>query len=50
MFALAKHRRQIETLGSQLENMGIQHIRATTNLGFSLKLHSALLALVFTNM
>jgi hypothetical protein len=50
MFALAKYRRQIETLGSQLENMGIQHIRATTNLGFFLKLYSALLALVFTNM
>jgi len=49
MFALAKHRHQIEILGSQLENMGIQHIRATTNHDFFLKVHAALLALLFTN-
>jgi len=50
MFALAKNRRQVETLGSQLENMGIQHIRARTNMGFFLKVHAALLACAFSNL
>jgi hypothetical protein len=49
MHALARHRHQIETLGSQLENISIQHIRASTNKGFFLKVHPALLVLLFTN-
>jgi len=49
MFTLARHRHQIEALGSQLENISIQHIRASTNKGFFLKVHPALLVLLFTN-
>jgi hypothetical protein len=43
---IRQHRRLIETVNSQLEAMGIQHLRARTNEGFLIKVHAALLALI----
>lgn len=49
MFDLARYRRRIETVNSQLEAMGMQDLRARTNEGFFLKVHASLLALAVTN-
>ena len=49
MFDLAKYRRRVETVGSQLVAMGLQEIRARTNAGFFLKVIAALFALFVTN-
>ena len=49
MFDLAKYRRRVETVGSQLVAMGLQEIRARTNAGFYLKVIAALFALFVTN-
>ena len=49
-YDLAQYRKRIETLNSQLEAMGIQHLHARTNLGFNLKAWASLLALAFTNI
>ena len=49
MFDLAKYRRRVETVGSQLVAMGIQEIRARTNEGFYLKVIAALFTLFVTN-
>lgn len=46
---IALHRKRIETVNSQLENMGIQDLHARTNEGFLLKLHASLLALLCAN-
>ncbi len=43
------HRHTIETLNSQLESMGTQHLRARTLDGFLLKVHASLLALACFN-
>ena len=40
------HRRRIETLNSQLEAMGAQHLHPRTVDGFLIKVHVPLLALV----
>jgi IS5 family transposase len=47
--ALRRYRKLIETLNSQLESMGVEHLRARTNPGFEIKIHSSLLAVYFTN-
>ena len=46
---LQRYRKLIETLNSQLESMGVEHLRARTNPGFEIKIHSSLLAVYFTN-
>jgi Transposase DDE domain len=48
-FRLRQYRKRVECVGSQLEAMGVQAIRARTNEGFLLKVHAALLAVSFTN-
>ena len=49
-FDLRHYRKRIETVYSQLEAMGIQHLHARTNSGFDLKAWASLLALAFTNI
>ena len=49
-FDLRLYRKRIETLYSQMEAMGVQHLHARTNLGFDLKAWATLLALAFTNI
>jgi len=49
-YDLRCYRRLIETVGSQLESMGIERLHARTNLGFEVKVHASLLALAFTNL
>lgn len=49
-FALQRYRKGIETLNSQLESMGIQHLKARTNQGFFIKVNASLLALICTNL
>ncbi len=49
-YDLAHYRKRIETVNSQLEAMGIQHLHARTNPGFDLKAWASLLALAFTNI
>ncbi len=49
-YDLAHYRKRIETVYSQLEAMGIQHLHARTNDGFDLKAWASLLALAFTNI
>ncbi len=44
-----QHRKQVETVFSQLEKMGIQRIHARTLDGFYLKVMASLSALAFTN-
>ena len=46
---LQRYRKLIETLNSQLESMGVEHLRARTNPGFEIKIHSSLVAVYFTN-
>lgn len=48
--ALREHRKRIETTNSQLEAMGLQRLRARTNAGFELKVHTSLVALTFINL
>ena len=47
---LHEYRHTIETVNSQLEKMGIERLAARTNVGFDLKVHAALIALICTNM
>ena len=49
-FDLRRYRKRIETVYSQMEAMGIQHLHARTNHGFDLKAYATLLALAFTNL
>lgn len=49
-FDMRLYRRRIETVYSQLESMGVQRLKARTNLGFELKAWASLLALAFTNI
>lgn len=49
-YDLRLYRKRIETLYSQLEAMGVQHLHARTNSGFDLKTWASLLALAFTNI
>ncbi|MGQ9895666.1 MAG: IS982 family transposase [Roseiflexus sp.] len=43
------YRHTIETVTSQLEQMGVERLRARTNAGLELKVHASLIALVCTN-
>ncbi len=43
------YRKTIESVNSQLENMGVQRLRARTNAGFDLKVHASLITLACTN-
>jgi len=47
---LRQYRHGIETVNSQLESMGLERLRARTNAGFVLKVHSSLLALYHTQL
>jgi len=47
--ALRAYRKRIESLYSQCEAMGVQRLRARSNLGLAIKLHASLLALTITN-
>jgi len=49
-YDLRQYRSRIETINSQLENMGLERLHARTNLGFEIKVHASLLALAFTNL
>ena len=49
-YDLALYRKRIESVYSQLESMGLQHLHARTNLGFDLKAFASLIALAFTNL
>jgi hypothetical protein len=46
---LKEFRRTIESVNSQLENMGVQRLRARTNAGFEMKVHASLIALTCMN-
>jgi len=49
-YDLRHYRRRIETVYSQMEAMGVQHLHARTNVGIDLKAYASLLALAFTNI
>lgn len=49
-YDLRRYRKQIETVYSQMEKMGIQQLYARTNAGFELKVYASVLALAFTNL
>jgi hypothetical protein len=49
-YDLRLYRKRIETVYSQLEAMGVQHLHARTNSGFDLKAYASLLALALTNI
>jgi hypothetical protein len=49
-FDLKRYRKGIETVNSQLEKMGTQHLHARTNTGFEIKVHASLLALACSNI
>ncbi len=46
---LREYRHTIETVNSQLENMGVERLHARTNAGLDLKLHASLIAVTCTN-
>lgn len=47
-YDLRLYRKGIETVNSQLESMGLEHLRARTNEGFEIKVHASLIALWHT--
>jgi hypothetical protein len=47
-YDLRLYRKSIETVNSQLESMGVQHLRARTNEGLDIKVHASLIALWHT--
>jgi hypothetical protein len=47
-YDLRLYRKRIETVNSQLESLGLQHLRARTNEGFDIKVHASLIALWHT--
>ena len=49
-YDLRLYRKSIETVNSQLESMGLQHLRARTNEGFEIKVHASLIALWHSQM
>lgn len=49
-FALQRYRHTVETVNSQLESMGVQHLKARTNEGFFIKVHASLFALICSNL
>lgn len=49
-YDLRLYRKSIETVNSQLESMGLQHLRARTNEGFEIKVYASLIALWHSQM
>jgi hypothetical protein len=49
-YDLRLHRHVIETVNSQLEKMGLEHLYARTNPGFMLKVHATMIALACSNI
>lgn len=49
-YELDQYRRRIETINSQLENMGLERLHARTHSGFEIKVLASLLALSFINL
>lgn len=49
-YDLKRYRKSIETVNSQLEKMGTQHLHARTNTGFDIKVHASLFALACSNI
>jgi len=49
-YDLRLYRKHIETLYSQMERMGTQHLYSRTNSGFALKAFASFFALAFTNI
>lgn len=49
-FDLRLYRHGIETVNSQLEKMGVEHLYARTNPGFMLKVHASMFALACSNL
>ncbi len=49
-YDLRLYRKRIETVYSQMEAMGVQHLHACTHHGLNLKAYASLLALAFTNI
>lgn len=49
-YDLRLYRKQIETVYSQMEAMGVQRLHVRTQLGLDLKTHASLLALAFANL
>lgn len=49
-YDLARYRKRIESVYSQMEAMGVQRLHARTNLGFDLKAFASVLALAFSNI
>jgi Transposase DDE domain len=49
-YDLQHYRKRIETIYSQMEKMGLQHLDPRTNLGFEMKVYASILALTFTNL
>ena len=49
-YDLKRYRKNIETVNSQLEKMGTQHLHAGTNTGFDIKVHASLFALTCSNI
>jgi hypothetical protein len=47
--ALRTHRKTVESVNSQLERMGLEHLYARSNAGFELKVQASLLALFVLN-
>jgi len=47
-YDLRLYRKSIETVNSQLESLGLQHLRARTNEGLDIKVHASLIALWHT--
>lgn len=47
---LRRYRKSLETVNSQLEKMGVQHLHARSRPGFDIKVHASLLALACTNL
>jgi hypothetical protein len=49
-YDLHLYRHAVETVNSQLEKMGVEHLYARTNPGFMLKVNASMIALAFTNL
>jgi hypothetical protein len=52
-FALKRYRHGIESVNTQLESMGAQHLKARTNQSLAsqgfVKVYASLLAIIYTN-
>jgi len=48
-YDLGLYRKRIESVNSQLESMGVEHLKARTHAGLEIKLHASLLAVFCTN-